>query len=266
MNETNEFYGGLTPMYHLIYPDWEGSMQRQASWLDSIMREFWGQDVSSVLDVSCGIGTQAIGLATHGYEITASDLSPAEVERAKAEAARRHLSIGLSVADMRDAFRHHRREFDVVISCDNSIPHLLTDEDILSAFRQFFRCTRPGGGCLVTVRDYEREDLSKQQIKPYGVRDEDGVRWLLWQVWDPHGTTYNVTMYVVEDRGGSECRTHVFRSTYYAVGIPRLMELMKEAGFEEVRRVDNRFFQPVITGTRKAQPEVPCYGSQASRT
>jgi len=254
MNDAKEFYAGLSPLYHLIYPDWEASIQRQASLLASIMRECWGEEVSSVLDVSCGIGTHALGLASLGYAVTASDLSPAEVERAKAEAERRHLTIGLSVADMRDVFRHHAREFDVVISCDNSVPHLLTDEDILSAFRQFFRCTRPGGGCLITVRDYEREDLSKQQIKPYGVRDEDGVRWLLWQVWDPHGSTYDVTMYFVEDRGESECYTRAFRSTYYAVGIPKLMELMSEAGFEEVRRVDNRFFQPVITGTRTAQP------------
>jgi SAM-dependent methyltransferase len=258
MNETKQFYAGLTPFYHLIYPDWEASMQRQASQIDSIMQECWGTKVSSVLDLSCGIGTQALGLAKLGYEVTASDLSPEEVERGKAEAERRGLKIGFSVADMRDAFGHHAREFDVVISCDNSVPHLLTDEHILSALCQFFRCTRQGGGCLITVRDYEREDLSKPQIKPYGIRDEHGVRWLLWQVWDPHGATYDVTMYFVEDRGKPECRTHAWRSTYYAIGIPRLMELMTQAGFEEVRRIDGRFFQPVVVGTKRPNHGLHC--------
>ena len=107
----------------------------------------------------------------------------------------------------------------------------------------------------MSVRDYEKEDLSKQQIKPYGIREENGTRWLLWQVWDPHGPTYDVTLYFIEDHGEAECRTHAFRSTYYAVGIPKLMELMSEAGFEDVRRLDDRFFQPIIMGTRKAQPE-----------
>jgi SAM-dependent methyltransferase len=176
------------------------------------------------------------------------------------------LKVDFSVADMREAFTHHERQFDIVISCDNSVPHLLTDNDILTAFRQFHQCTRPGGGCIVSVRDYEKEDLSKQQIKPYGIRDEVGVRWLLWQVWDPHGVTYDVSMYFVEDRGEPECRTHMMRSTYYAVGIQKLITLMKQAGFEDVRRLDERFFQPVITGTRKAQPEGPGYGSQARRT
>ena len=224
-------------------------MQRQASMLDSVLRETWGE-VSTVLDVSCGIGTQAIGLAALGYNVTASDLSPEEIERAKQEAKARELSITFSVADMRLAHEHHAKEFDVVLSADNSVPHLLTDEDILSAFRQFYACTRPGGGCIVTVRDYEKEALSKQQIKPYGIREHDGARWLGWQVWDPHPPTYDVTMYFIEDRGTSDCKTHVMRSTYYAVGITKLIELMTEAGFIDCHRLDDKFFQPMIIGTR----------------
>lgn len=250
MIDTNQFYAGLTPLYHLIYPDWELSIQRQADMLNSVIREFWG-DVTTVLDVSCGIGTQAIGLAGLGYNVTASDLSPEEIERAKQEAVSRNLCIAFSVADMCQAHKHHASQFDVVMSCDNSIPHLLSDEDILSAFRQFHACTRPGGGCIITVRDYEQKDLSKQQIKPYGLREEKGVRWLLWQVWDPHPPMYDVTMYFAEDRGGPECTTHVMHSTYYAVGIQRLKELMSQAGFEGVRRLDDRFFQPMLIGTKK---------------
>ena len=252
MKDTRQFYARLAPFYHLIYPDWETSMQQQAGMLDSVIRETWGT-VSTVLDVSCGIGTQAIGLAQLGYRITASDLSPEEVERAKRETAARELSIDYSVADMRRAHDHHVREFDVVLSADNSVPHLLSDEDILTAFRQFHACTRPGGGCIVTVRDYEKEDLSKRQARPYGIREEGGARWLLWQVWDPHPPTYDVTMYLVEDRGRRECVTHVMRSTYYAIGIPRLMELLAQAGFADVKRLDGRFFQPVLVGTRRGQ-------------
>jgi 2-polyprenyl-3-methyl-5-hydroxy-6-metoxy-1,4-benzoquinol methylase len=75
MTNTNRFYAGLTPLYHLIYPDWDKSIQHQASMLDSVIREIWGDDASSVLDVSCGIGTQARGLSGKGYHVTASDLS-----------------------------------------------------------------------------------------------------------------------------------------------------------------------------------------------
>jgi SAM-dependent methyltransferase len=249
---TNEFYAGLTPLYHLIYPDWEKSIKRQGDMLDSVIREMWGA-ASEILDVSCGIGTQALGLSSLDYCVTASDLSPEEVERAMQEAAERELTVAFSVADMRRAFDHHQRQFDVVISCDNSVPHLLSNKDILVAMQQFYNCTRPGGGCIITVRDYEKEDLSRQQVKPYGIRKDNGIRWLLWQVWDPHPPKYDVAMYFVEDRGEPTCRTYALRSTYYAIGIPSLMVLMQKAGFNDVRRLNNRFFQPMIIGTRKTQ-------------
>ncbi len=246
------FYAGLTPFYHLIYPDWEGSIRRQANHLDSVIRELWGANSRSVLDASCGIGTQSLGLAALGYEVTGSDLSTEEVSRAKREAEARSLGIDFHVCDMRHVYDHFEKSFDVVISCDNSVPHLLTDEDILKAFQQFCCCTRPGGGCIITVRDYEKEDISQRQVKPYGIRDINGTRWLLSQVWEPNDRTYNVSLYLIEDRGGDDCRTQVFRSTYYPVSTKRLMELMREAGFRNVRRMDDRFFQPLIVGTKKA--------------
>lgn len=250
-NDTCSFYDGLAPRYHLIYPDWDQSMRRQAGMLDAVIRDTW-PGASTVLDVSCGIGTQALGLAGLGYRVTASDLSAGEVERARREGVARDRDVAFSVADMRRAFAHHGRAFDVVLSADNSVPHLLADADILAAFGPVHRCTRPGGGCLVTVRDYAEEDLSRRQVKPYGVRDEAGARWLVWQVWDPHPPTYGVTLYLVEDRGEAECRTRPFRTTYYAAGIPTLMELMTRAGFADVRRLDGRYFQPMIAGRRRA--------------
>lgn len=68
-----------------------------------------------LLDVSCGIGTQSLGLAGLGYEVTASDLSAESVERAKREAEARELSISFSVADMRQAFERHGSGYDVVL-------------------------------------------------------------------------------------------------------------------------------------------------------
>ena len=228
------FYAGLAPFYHLIYADWNNSMSRQASMLDSIIREVWGHTSCSILDVSCGIGTQSIGLAKLGYEITASDLSSEAIERAEVEAKKQGLLLSLSVADMRNAFEHHGRQFDIVISCDNSIPHLLTDRDILTAFRQMYECTRPKGGCIISVRDYENEDRQGRSVKSYGIREENGIVYLLFQVWDFHGKIYDLSMYVVEDDGGAKCKTHVFRSKNYAIGTSRLAELMQQAGFDAV--------------------------------
>jgi hypothetical protein len=52
---------------------------------------------------------------------------------------------------MRGAFAQHGGGFDLVVSCDNSIPHLLSDAEISLALRQMLACLRPGGGCLGQV-------------------------------------------------------------------------------------------------------------------
>ena len=153
----SDFYDRMASLYHLIFEDWDESIERQGGQLAGIIHERWGNGSRSILDVSCGIGTQAIGLAKRGFVVTASDLSVEALARARAEAERRGVAIEFSVCDMRASYAHHRRQFDVVLSGDNSITHLLNDDDLLLALRQMYDCTRPGGGCLLTVRDYDRE-------------------------------------------------------------------------------------------------------------
>jgi SAM-dependent methyltransferase len=247
---TANFYDQLAPFYHLVYPDWEFSIRRQAIALDKIIKSRWGDNVKTVLDVACGVGTQALGLAQLGYELTASDISVAELERAGREASARGLSISFSVADMRDLSPHHDRQFDLVIACDNSVPHLLSDDDLLIAFREFFKRTRPGGGCLISVRDYEKEECSGVQLKPLGVRSDGETRYCVFQVWEFEGLIYNLSMYFVADRPGIGCVTHVMRTQYYAVTSEKLISLMKEAGFRDVQRLDQPYPQPVILGVR----------------
>lgn len=70
MSETSvaHFYDELADAYHLIHSDWDTSIRRQGSALDALI----GQDRVTILDCSCGIGTQAMGLALRGHRVTGS--------------------------------------------------------------------------------------------------------------------------------------------------------------------------------------------------
>ena len=73
----------------------------------------------------------------------------------------------------------------------------------------------------------------------------------MFDVWDFDGDYYDLTIYVVEDRGQAEAVTHVARGgRYYCVTLDKLEQLLKEAGFQQVTTLRDRFFQPVLVGIK----------------
>lgn len=250
--DPSKFYDDIADLYHLVYADWPASMRRQAEVLDSILQSALGEGPHRILDVSCGIGTQALGLAALRHAVTASDVSVRAIARARREAEQRGLDVRFSIADMRTCDRHHDGNFDVVIAADNSVPHLLSDDEILEAFSCFYRLTRPSGVTLVTVRDYAREERATPQLRPYGVRTTPEGRYVVFQVWDFVGEIYDVAMYFVRESVEGETNVRVSKARYYAVDTDTLLSLLKKAGFADAERIDGEYFQPVLLARKAA--------------
>ena len=245
------YYNRLAPYYKYIYADWDASIQRQAGVLGSVIREYFGDKVQHILDAACGIGTQCIGLAQLGYSIAASDISSGELEQARNEAGKRNLKIEFGEADMRNLSTVYHDVFDLVIACDNAIPHLLNDEEILQAFQEFYRCTTPEGGCLISVRDYANMEPSGRKLNPRPVHETDEGKLLMFDLWEFDGDFYDFTTYAVLDKGDEMPETQVIRGgRYYCVTISTLESLMKTAGFKTVVTLRERFFQPLIVGMK----------------
>jgi SAM-dependent methyltransferase len=248
--DTASFYDELAPFYHLLYGDWDASIERQGTALSHLLQEAGVASGESVLDAACGVGTQTLGLARNGYRMEASDLSAGALVRLRAELARRALGAETRVDDLRTLAHATPASVAALIACDNSIPHLLSDAEILSAFQSCLRSLRPGGIAVFSVRDYAAIERRNPDVRPYGLRIEDGQRFLAVQVWEWDGDHYDLRLYLTSESAVGECRTRVLRSRYYAVPIAILMTLMADAGFVDVVRRDDVLFQPVLTGRR----------------
>lgn len=245
------FYDQLSPYYKYIFQDWNASVERQAAILAEVIREHFDGDIHSILDAACGIGTQAIGLAQKGYQLTGADISPGEIEKARLEASKRNLEIAFHAADMRALQQTFQTKFDLVIACDNAIPHLLSDDEIRQAFEQFYQITSESGGCLISVRDYDAMERGGRQLYPRQVHDIPGGKIVIFDCWDFDGDFYDITMYIVEDTGQPTARTSVIRGgRYYCVSISKLEKLMKAAGFATVATLKDRFYQPLLVGSK----------------
>ena len=246
------FYDELAPYYHLLYGDWQGAVRTQGVALTALLGELGVHPGDPVLDAACGIGTQTLGLLKHGFQVTASDISRGAINRLQAELSSRGLRADTRVDDLRTLSHGVSHSMAAVIACDNSIPHLLSDAEILVAFQNCFRCLRPQGVAIFSVRDYATIERKSPDVRPYGMRYEDGNRFLAVQVWEWDGDQYDLRIYLTSESSAGTCSTRVLCSRYYAVSIVRLAELMAEAGFVDVHRRDDVLFQPVLWGHRPA--------------
>lgn len=243
------FYDELAPLYHLVYEDWGTSVSRQGAMLASLITECWGANARAVLDAAVGIGTQALGLLEKGYRVAGSDLSVGAVTRARSEALARHLPLISLVADFR-ALPVRSAVFDIVLLGDNALPHLDSEADIRTALAGCFRCVRPGGGCLISMRDYQSPPpTGTVEVRPYGERLWAGRRYQLRQVWTWSGPRYDLS-FEITPADGTDAKAIVLKTSYLAIPVEQVAGLMRSVGFEDVRRIDGRFFQPVLVGTR----------------
>ncbi|HEY4346906.1 MAG TPA: class I SAM-dependent methyltransferase [Gaiellaceae bacterium] len=251
--DVNRFYEGFADHYELAYGgNWDGALARQGAALDRLIRS-GHPEARDVLDCACGIGTQAIGLAQLGYRVRGTDLSDRAVARARAEAERRGLSIELGVADFRD-LRSVPAEYDVVIACDNALPHLLDEADVILALREMHGKLRPGGLLVVTMRDFDAALLDRQPVMPTVVTKGPPRRLLVrLHDWESDRPLYHVRYLVLTEReGGWVLAEHSTR--YRAITRAELNRAARAARFEALSWPAEQIVggQQVMTAVRSA--------------
>jgi glycine/sarcosine N-methyltransferase len=181
------FYDSIADDYHLAVSskNLRETVESQGLILESILRgRLGGGGPWTVLDCSCGIGTQALGLALRGHRVVGIDLSPRAIERAKREAASLVVDAKFAVADMRHLDVEVNGVFDVVLSCGNSLAHFGTGDlgPVLLAMRSK---VREGGVVLVSIRDYDALAALRPRVPNLPrVHDTPSGKRIIFQIWD----------------------------------------------------------------------------------
>jgi glycine/sarcosine N-methyltransferase len=256
VDDVEEFYDGWAEEYDALYSDWPSAVRQSGAALAHVLAACGVAPRSTVLDCTCGIGTQVIGLALHGYTVTGTDLSPKSIERARREAAAFGVAAAFDVSDVRaQASTDHAGLYDAVISC-NSLTHLIDDGDLHRAVAAMAATARPGGLVLVTNRDYESYGTDRPRATPVAVSGEGPTRrasFQLWE-WDDDGRAYTmerVTLTAGSAAGtGSDWTTRTSRTRLRALTRADVEHAMIAADLEQIQWHDNPNDQPVVTATR----------------
>jgi glycine/sarcosine N-methyltransferase len=251
------FYDGLADNYHLMFEDWGASIERQAAALGPILEGACGPANSvRILDCACGIGTQALGLSRLGFRVTASDISPRAVQRARAEANARGLDLPFYVADIRNLTEVPEANFDAVICMDNALPHLPNGQDLTEAAIQIHAKLRPGGTFVASIRDYDCLIEERPVMQGPSFFGGAGQRRIVFQLWDwVDERHYKFHLYITRDTPAG-WQIHHDVSSYRAVLREELTSILERAGFVDVRWLlpaESGYYQPLIVASAPAR-------------
>lgn len=248
MTDPREFYDQLADDYHLMFPDWWESARRQGDVIGALLARFSVKPPATVLDCTCGIGTQALPLAARGYRVVGSDFSAAAVARAGELASTRDIPIRLVTADVRRLGEVFSERFDAVISCDNSLPHLLTDDDLAAALAAIRARLVPGGRFVASIRDYDALVRDRVSGVMPGFVADGRIVGQAWQ-WDAEMRTVRIHVFILRQEDG-EWRSPVRVTTYRALRRAELTAALTVAGFGDVSWIEpspDGYYQPVVT-------------------
>ncbi len=244
---TRTFYNKMASQYDKLFFDWQETTRQQAELLNVIFQENGFDLQARILDCACGIGTQAIGLARLGYHVTGSDISTGELAEAKRRAEDDHMAIRFEQADFCALSEVFSEPFDIIISMDNALPHMLTKDALERAVKSIVSRIVPEGILVASIRDYDRLLEERPAYSaPYIHKTEKGQR-VSFQTWEWMNDNYKFTQYIIDDEGDPQVSR--FECEYRAVRRAELTDLLLTNGCREVvwrMPEETGFYQPIV--------------------
>lgn len=197
-------YEAFAPVYDIFTAHYDDEL-----WISELVSalERNGLSGSRLLDVACGTGRSFLPMLERGWDVTACDISPAMLERARAKVGE---AVPLSVADMRSL--PEIGKFDLVWALDDSINYLLSVDELHSALSGMRANLAPGGlllfdvNTLVGYRGFFAETV---------VVERDGRR-LVWRGQTASDTEPGSICEAVLEEDGGPTKTHEHRQRHFA--------------------------------------------------
>ncbi len=158
--QTIDFYEGCADVYELLYPDHIAESQKL---LLEVTKVFKSIDLNSVLDASCGIGTDMKVLHEAGFDVSGLDISSKMVMNTKHNF--RHWfnkSPEIIKGDVKNIEELiPQNKFDAVLFRGNTFSNILPEEHIL-VLEKLLSVLRGGGVLCIDFRDGEEQFNEKK--------------------------------------------------------------------------------------------------------
>jgi SAM-dependent methyltransferase len=221
------------------FVNWENRLAGELPFIEGLLQTLSGDEtMPSILDAACGTGMHAIALAQHGYSAAGSDLSRGMIGRARENAAAAGVQARFETAGFgRLESTFGAQSFDALLCLGNSLPHLLSLPELVSALEDFAACLRPGGLLLIQNRNFDSVLANHERWMEPQAHREGEREWLYLRFYDfqPQGLI-NFNMVTLSRVGGGSWTQRVSSSLLYPLRESELLQALRQAGFSRVER------------------------------
>jgi 2-polyprenyl-3-methyl-5-hydroxy-6-metoxy-1,4-benzoquinol methylase len=199
--------------------------------IEEILRKY---KVTSVLDLTCGTGSQVFYLNQKGYEIVGSDINAKMLKIAKDKANHSDLKITFLKGDMRTT---QAGNFDAVLTIFNAVGHL-TKTDFTKAIKNIHKNLNTGGIYLFDNFNLDflqhQDNITKLTID--GQRIIGGVtkREIQYSTINNDGVLASYDIYLEQEGNNNPTISKAFQ-TLQVYSRDQIKHMLKNNGFEVLR-------------------------------
>lgn len=204
------------------------------AFIEKLLKE---QQVKTVLDLTCGTGSQVFYLAERGYEVIGSDFSPVLIEMARHKADKLGKNISFLDGDMRVL---NVGKFDAVITIFNAIGHV-TKADFEKTLQNIHANLKDGGVYIFDI--FNLQAITDKIIDDFtmdikSVVNGDKIRNVQHSEIDrANGFLISHDHYtIVKDGKAPEIHTNSFSLQIYTA--EELQTMLARNGFEIIHQYD----------------------------
>ena len=244
MDNATSFYDALAPLFDVM-TDWDARLAAEGPFLRAILEEAGAR---SVLDAACGSGGHALWLARQGYAAAGADASPGMIALAQQKAAEAGLDVPFAVAPLSNlqplasnlqpptSNFQPPTPFDAVLCLGNSLPHLLTQADLVAALGGMAAVLRPGGVLVLQNLNYDLRWKKQPRWFMAQGGELDGQEVLVWRFADYDLPAGRIAFHIALFRKvGRDWKVEVHTTLQRPLFRNDLLAALAEVGFEDSR-------------------------------
>ena len=222
--------------YNLGAKDYDAFNEQQSAIINKTLEALLKKhNVKTVLDLTCGTGSQVFWLAQRGFHVVGSDINANMLKVARAKEREKKLGIKFIKGDMRTT---KAGTFDAVITIFNSVGHL-TKNDFEKAIQNVHANLKDGGLYIFDIFNLsyllKGDTITQLTIDWQKISGNKKIRDVQYSTIDDEGVLASYTIHHIQEKTE---KPKITRSTHtlQVYTVQQLKSMLQAQGFKVVRQ------------------------------